>query len=270
MPGNLEHEEKGLTFWEHLEVLRWTIVRILVVIALIMAVFYTFSSVVFTNIIFAPLNSDFWFYRFLCHLSELTGMNSLCPPDFNINLINYNLAGQFLMDIGATFALSLVLGVPYILFEIWRFIRPALYKQEKKHVGLIFLSASLLFYAGVAVAYGLIFPLTVRFLGTYQISPLVPNQISIQSYMGTLYILIFSLGFMFEMPVLAFLLSKAGLIHKQLLQKIRAYAFVIILILAAVITPTTDPFTMLVVTLPVYLLYELSIMVTKKKKIEEA
>jgi sec-independent protein translocase protein TatC len=269
MNTNQEEEEKSLSFWDHLEVLRWTIIRIVLALVVFMSVIFSFSDFIFTDIIFAPTSSDFWFYRSLCSISELISFPALCPEDFSIKLININLAGQFIVNIGASFSLSLIFVVPYILFEIWRFVRPALYDQERKNIGTIFASASFLFYMGVAVAYMIVFPLTVRFLGTYEISSLVPNQISLQSYMGTLYMLIFGLGIMFEMPVLAYLLSKTGLITKQMLRKVRSYALVVLLILSALITPTTDPFTMIVVALPLYLLYELSILVSKPATEEE-
>ena len=262
-------EGKNLSFWEHLEVLRWTIIRIVIAVLLVVIVIFSFRDFVFNDIVFAPLSSDFWFYRSLCRLAELFKFPGLCPEDFNIELININLAGQLMTHITSSFSIALVLIVPYILLEIWWFVRPALYPNEKSHVGTIFLSASFLFYLGVLVSYFIIFPLTVRFLGTYKVSDLVPNQIALQSYMGSLYILTFSLGIMFEMPVLAYLLSKAGLINKQMLKKVRSYAFVILLILSALVTPTTDPFTMSVVALPLYLLYELSILVCKSKKEEE-
>ena len=263
-----EEEEKALSFWEHLEVLRWTIFRILIAIVLVVAVIFTAKEFVFTNIVFAPLSSDFWFYRALCGLADLFNFPGFCPENFNVELININLAGQFLAHIGASFSIALILIIPYILFEIWRFVQPALYPNERTHVGVVFLSSSFLFYLGVAASYFVIFPLTVRFLGTYEVSSLVPNQIAVQSYLGTLYILTFSMGVMFEMPVLAYLLSKIGLVHKEMLKKVRSYAFVTLLILSALITPTTDPFTMMVVALPLYLLYELSILVCKKKKEE--
>ena len=132
----------------------------------------------------------------------------------------------------------------------------------------VFFISSFLFYLGVVVSYFLVFPLTIRFLGTYNVSELVPNQISIQSYLDTLYILMFSMGKMFEMPVHAYFLSRMGIVSRQMLQSVRRYAFVVILILAAIITPTTDPFTMLVVAMPLYLLYEVSILVCRKKKNE--
>jgi sec-independent protein translocase protein TatC len=267
MPSEIE-EEKTLSFWEHLEVLRWTIFRILIVITLFVGAIFMAKGFVFTEIVFSPLSSDFIFYRGLCLLSEWVNIPAICPEAFHIQLININLAGQFLVHIGASFSIALILVIPYIFYEIWHFVQPALYPNEKKHVGIIFFSSSFLFYLGVATSYFIIFPLTVRFLGTYQVSELVPNQIAVQSYLGTLYLLIFSLGIMFEMPVLAYLLSKIGLIHKKMLKSVRSYAFLILLILSALITPTTDPFTMMVVALPLYLLYELSILVSKTKKEE--
>mgnify|MGYP000877111475 FL=1 len=264
-----EEEEKALSFWEHLEVLRWTLIRIILALVVVVGAIFTFKEFVFTRIVFAPLNSDFIFYQWLCSLAELVSIPAICPGEFQLQLININLAGQFLAHIGASFSLGLVMVIPYILFEIWRFVQPVLYPMEKKHVGDVFCSASFLFYAGVATSYLIIFPLTVRFLGSYEISSLVPNQISVQSYLGTLYILIFSMGIMFEMPVLAYLLSKIGLIHKDMLKSVRSYALVVLLIIAALITPTTDPFTLMIVVLPLYLLYEVSILVCSKKTPDE-
>lgn len=262
-------EEKSLTFWEHLEVLRWTLLRILILLLLVFTALFTARDFLFTQIVFAPLSSDFWFYQALCRLAEWVAVPAFCPDAFKIQLINIQLTGQFLVHIGASFSFSLILIVPYILFEIWRFVQPALYPKERKQAGSIFFSASLLFYLGAATSYFVIFPLTVRFLGTYEVSALVPNQIAIQSYLGTLYILIFSLGILFEMPVLAVLLSRMGLIHKNTLRKVRSYAVVILLFLAALITPTTDPFTMVVVALPLYLLYELSILLVRNEPVSE-
>ncbi|MCE5332087.1 MAG: twin-arginine translocase subunit TatC [Bacteroidales bacterium] len=253
------------TFWEHLEVLRWTIIRILAVLVVLVIILFGFKDFLFTEIIFRPLSSDFIIYRGLCKLALMLNSPNFCPEDFNIQLINIDISGQFISHISASFTIALVLSVPYLLYEIWRFIAPALYPNERKSVGLVFLASSFLFYLGAVVSYYLIFPLTIRFLGTYQISALVPNQISVQSYLSTLYILVFSMGLMFEMPVLAYFLSRLGIISRQTLRAARSYALVVILILAAVITPTTDPFTMLVVAFPLYLLYEVSIWVCKPK-----
>lgn len=256
-------KNNNATFWEHLDELRWVIFRILGALAVCFGIIFSFKELIFNTIIFPPLQSDFVFYRFLCSLGEWFGAPSFCPDDFSIQLINIHISGQFVAHLSASASMALLLIVPYILYEIWKFVSPALYPEEKKYTGTIFLSSSVLFYLGVLVSYVIVFPLTIRFLGTYQVSELVPNQISLQSYLSTLYILVFSLGLMFEMPVLAFLLSKAGLISKETLKNVRSYAFILILIIAAFITPTTDPFTMLVVALPLYMLYELSIFVCK-------
>jgi len=256
--------EKEFTFWEHLEALRWTILRSLGVVTVLLFVFFGFKDFVFSKIILPPLNSDFYTYRLLCLLSEKLKMPGLCPEDFSVQLINITLAGQFVTHITSSLIMALVLSMPYLLFEIWRFINPALYQHERKNISIIFLSSSFLFYLGALVSYFLIFPLTIRFLGTYQVSGLVTNQISIQSYMNALGILIFSLGIMFELPIVIYALNRIGLVSKKALKSFRKYAFVGILIIAAVITPTTDPFTMLVVALPIYLLYEVSILICKK------
>ena len=256
--------EKEFTFWEHLEALRWTILRSLGVVTVLTFVFFGFKDFVFSKIILPPLNSDFYTYRLLCLLSEKLKKPGLCPDDFSVQLININLAGQFITHITSSLIMAVVLSMPYLLFEIWRFINPALYEHERKNISIIFLSSSFLFYLGALVSYFLIFPLTIRFLGTYQVSGLVTNQISIQSYMNALGILIFSLGIMFELTIVIYALNRIGLVSKKALKSFRKYAFVGILIIAAVITPTTDPFTMLVVALPIYLLYEVSILLCNK------
>jgi len=208
----------------------------------------------------------------LCQLANTLKFPALCPGDFQIELINFNLSGQFMAHLTTVFTVAFLLTVPYLLFEIWKFVRPALYDNERKNIGLVFFSSSFLFYLGAAVSYYIIFPLTVRFLGTYQISELVPNHISLDSYMSTFFLLTFALGVTFEMPVLAYFLSRLGIITRDTLKAGRNIAVVAILIVSAVITPTTDPFTMLAVALPLYLLYEVSILVCKPttKEDEEA
>jgi len=264
-----ENDSEGLSFWDHLESLRWTIFRVIIALTLLVLVLFGFSDFLFNSVIFPPLSSDFVFYQFLCYLSGLLQFPALCPGEFKIALINFNLSGQFMAHLTTVFTVAFLLTVPYLLFEIWKFVRPALYDNERKNIGFVFFSSSFLFYLGAAVSYYLIFPLTVRFLGTYQISELVPNQISLDSYMSTLFLLTFAMGVTFEMPVLAYFLSRLGIITRETLKAGRNIAVVAILIVAAVITPTTDPFTMLAVAFPLYLLYEVSILVCKPKIKEE-
>jgi sec-independent protein translocase protein TatC len=259
-----ESDEEGQSFWDHLESLRWAIMRVLLVLAFFMAIVFSLKDFVFDQIVFPPLSSGFVFFKWLCMLATWLKMPSLCPEPFQIELVNLNLAGQFMAHISTSFTISLLLAVPYLLYEIWKFIRPALYDNERKNIGWVFLSSSFLFYMGVFVSYFLIFPLTIRFLGTYQLSALVPNQISLDSYMSTLFILTLAMGIMFEMPVLIYFLSRLGIVNAEMLRNARNIAVVAILVISAIITPTTDPFTMLVVALPLYLLYELSAIIAAK------
>ncbi|MBP7151219.1 twin-arginine translocase subunit TatC [Porphyromonadaceae sp. NP-X] len=269
MSLNNKASEQEATFWWHLEKLRWVILRTLAVVGLLMVIFFSNKNFLFNKIILAPLNSDFYVYRWFNDIAKLLNFNDLTIDNFHVQLININLAGQFMAHLSISFAFALIVSVPYLLFEIWRFIFPALYPHERKNIELIFFFSSFLFYLGAIVSYLIIFPLTIRFLGTYQVSSLVPNQIALSSYISALYILVFSMGLTFEMPVLSYFLSRLGIISRQTLKKGRGIALIVILIAAAVITPTTDPFTMMVVAIPLYLLYEVSILVCKKDTAHE-
>ena len=195
------------------------------------------------------------------------GGNPLLPDfsndHFSVELININVASQFLTHISTSFWFALVLIFPYLTFEIWRFVQPALFDNEKKSVGLAFAFGTFMFFLGCAVGYFLVFPFTFRFLTEYQLSPLITNQISLTSYMGNFLMLIFVMGIVFELPLLAWLLSKLGLVTKTFFRKYRKHAVVVLLVLSAVITPTGDPFTLMIVFLPLYLLYELSIKIVR-------
>lgn len=258
------NNDVSVTFWDHLEALRWVLLRVIAVLLVTTITLFWFRDFLFNNIVLPPLNPDFVFYRWLCIASEWLRIPEICSENFDIRLINIELSGQFMMHISVTFMIALVLTVPYLIYEVWHFIAPALYLNERKNIGWIFITSSFLFYLGATVSYFLIFPLTIRFLGTYTVSDLVPNQISIQSYISALYVLVFAIGLMFEMPILVYFLSRAGILKKKMLRKFRSYALVIFMILAAIITPTTDIFTMCAVALPLYLLYEVSIWVCRK------
>ena len=256
-----------MTFWEHLDELRKVIFRSLGVIMVLMVVIFLFKDFVFNNIILAPLSNDFFLFRWMNSFLSLIGIKRL--GDYSLQLVNIDLAAQFFTHIKISFYLSLVLSAPLIIYFIWDFVRPALYPKEKTAIRSAFGFSAILFYVGVIVGYATVFPLTVRFLGTYQVSELVPNQISLLSYISMFISLILIMGIVFEMPVLAAILSKIGIINKQLLKKYRKHAIVVLLILAAAITPSGDAFTLLIVALPLYLLYELSILVCKNSKPEE-
>lgn len=250
-------------FWDHLEVLRWMIFRTFGVWTLVSLAAFSFKDILFDRIILPPLHSDFGMTQWLNHLFEGIGRSDLKIQEYSFQLINYDLTGQFSVHMQAAFGLGFLMAAPYFLLEIWRFIAPALYENERKWTRSLLGGGSLLFLAGVLTAYYMILPLTVNFLAGYQVSPEVANHISLQSYMGVMIILCLLMGVMFELPVLVFILSRLGLVSKRKLKEIRRYVIVLIVVMAGIITPTTDPFTMLLVATPLYLLYELSILFSR-------
>ena len=256
-----------MTFWEHLDELRKVIFRALGAILLFMVVIFIGKDFIFNDVILAPIEGDFALYRWFNALFALVGLSPL--DEFSLELINIDLAAQFFIHIKVSFYLAFVVAFPFIVYLLWGFISTALYANEKGVIKSAFGFASLLFYMGVAVGYFFVFPLTLRFLGTYQVSADVPNQISLSSYISMFIRLILVMGIVFEMPALAAILSRLGVIHKGLLRKYRKHAVVVLMVLAAVITPSGDAFTLFMVALPLYMLYEVSILMCKEKVEEE-
>jgi sec-independent protein translocase protein TatC len=239
-----------MTFWDHLDELRGMIIRVLMVTALGAAIAFCLKDELFA-IVLAPRSSDFITYR-------LMGVES-----FSIHLMNIGLTEQFMIHVKTAFYAGILLVSPYIIYQLFRFVSPALYANERKYATLLCTSGYLMFILGTALNYMLIFPLTVKFLGTYQVSPDVANMLTLQSYIDTLLMMNLVMGIIFELPVVSWLLSKMGLINVSMMQAMRKQAFIAILIVSAIITPTTDAFTLFVVALPIWLLYELSIMIVR-------
>lgn len=253
-------EEKDMTFWGHLEALRWVLVRVVAVLFLFMIASFCAMPYLFEHVVLAPTTADFPLYRWLAKLGSLGPFFPDFSDDhFHVEIININVASQFMTHITTSFWFAVVLIFPYLIFEIWRFIQPALFENERKNVGWAFFFGTGMFFLGCAVGYCLVFPFTFRFLTEYQLSPTIINQISLNSYMSNFLMLILIMGLVFELPLLAWLLSKLGLVTKSFFRKYRRHAVIILLALAAVITPTGDPFTLMIVFLPLYLLYELGI-----------
>jgi sec-independent protein translocase protein TatC len=262
---------KEMTFWEHLDDLRAILFRVAAAVVLAMVVVFPFKEIVFGEILLAPTSSDFFLYQWLCRIGESFSLAGLCPETFTVKMINIDLSGQFFIHLRMSFWIGLTLVFPFIIYQLWTFVSPALREKERRAALPVFASGSLLFYLGVTMSYFLLFPLTLRFLGTYQVSELVENQISLDSYISTLTLLCLAMGLLFEMPVLVYFLSKVGLLKRAFLKKYRKHAIVIILIISAIITPTADPFTMLIMGLPLILLYQVSIYICSdsgKLKIE--
>lgn len=254
-------KEESQSFWEHLDVLRGYLIKMVLVAVACGLVAFFFKEQLFA-VILAPKNADFVTYRLLNRAAGLFSGAEM--PDFSVDLINTGLAGQFLMHAKTALCVGVLCASPYILYLLFRFVSPALYAHERKYAVRVVGSGYVMFMTGVAVSYFLIFPLTFRFLGTYQVSAEVENMITLNSYMGTLLMMCFALGIVFEIPVLSWLFAKLGFLSAGFMQRYRRHAIVSILIIAAVITPTSDIFTLLLVALPMWVLYEISIFIVKR------
>ena len=261
-----EEQEGTMSFWDHLEVLRWAVFRSACVLAVIMVGTFIAMPYIFDRFILAPTSNDFFTYRLLNRIGG--GMVSL-SPDFEVQIININVASQFMTHISTSISLAAVIAFPYFIWEIWKFIEPALFEDEVKHLRPAFLGGTMMFYVGCAIGYTLVFPFTFRFLVEYNLSPSITNQINLQSYIDNFTMLILVMGIVFEMPLLAWLLSIMGILKKSFLREYKKHAVVVLLISAAIITPSGDPFTLMLVFIPLYVLYELSILVVREKKQKE-
>lgn len=242
------------TFWEHLDELRSVIIRSLTVVLVAAVAAFLLKDELFA-IVLAPRSSDFISFR-------LMGIDE----PFCISLMNTGLTEQFMIHMRVAIYGGLLVASPYVLYQLFGFIAPGLYQNERKAATWIGVSAYGMFIVGTLIDYLLIFPLTVRFLGTYQVSPEVANMLTLQSYVDTLISMSFVMGVIFELPVVCMILGRIGIINRKMMSTYRRYAIVAILIIAAIITPTTDAFTLLIVALPIWLLYEISIFLTPSPK----
>jgi len=256
-------EENEMSFLDHLEVLRWHLIRSCMAVFIFAAGAFAFSDIIFNKIILAPKNSEFFTNRMLAKLGEIVDVPALAINQTPFQVININLAGQFATHISVSLVVGLILGFPYLFFEFWRFMKPALYSNEKKHARGSILYTSFLFATGVLFGYYIITPLSVHFLGSYNVSDQVLNQINLKSYISSITSIVLASGVIFELPVLIFFLSKIGLVNPQFLKKYRKHAAVIILILSAIITPP-DIFSQILVCLPLLILYEIGIGISKR------
>ena len=238
------------TFWDHLDELRACLLRSLAVMAVLGVVAFCLKDMLF-SVVLAPRSSDFFVYRWL-------GVEP-----FSVSLMNTGLTEQFMTHMRVALYVGLLGASPYILYELFRFVSPGLYQNERQAAVWIVGAAYLMFMVGTVLNYLLIFPLTVRFLGTYQVSPDVSNMLTLQSYIDTLISMSLVMGVVFELPVVCAVLGRMGLISGNMMRQYRRHAVVVILIVAAIVTPTTDVFTLLVVSLPIWLLYEGSIWIVK-------
>lgn len=249
--------EKEMSFWEHLDDLRGVLLRMGAAVAVAAVALFCVMPRLFDSIILAPCRGDFPLYRLFSLAASFTG-EPYAGDDWHMELINTQLASQFFMHISISAQLAIVVTFPLLIYLMWTFISPALYPEERRHSAAAFIAGNALFYLGMAVGYFLVFPLTLRFLADYHLSESIANTITLDSYMENFTGILLVMGLVFEIPVIAWFLGRAGLADRGLFRRYRRHAIVALVVIAAVITPTSDPFTLAVVFLPLYLLWEVS------------
>lgn len=263
---SLQKKSDDLGFWDHIDVLRKYLIRAILAIVTVSIVAFFYKDFLFNSVILAPSQASFITYRVLCKLAFLLNIPALCVTQIPLQLINIEMGGQFHFHILISFIAGMILSFPIVVYQFWRFIKPALTDKEKHYSrGLVFY-ISCLFTLGVLFGYYVIAPLTINFLASYELSSLIKNNITIGSYISTISGLSLSMGLVFELPILIFFLTKIGLITPQFLRTKRKYAAIIIFIVAGFITPSTDMFSQVLVSVPLFLLYELSYYISKRAK----
>jgi sec-independent protein translocase protein TatC len=252
-----------MAFVDHIEELRWHIIRSLAVVIICSILAFFKIEWIWDNIILGPAHTDFIAYRILCDFGHKIGISALCLQEINLEFQNTELSGQFMLSFSTSFMVGFVVAFPYIFWEFWRFIKPALKKEELRYArGIVFWS-SLLFFFGVLFAYYVVAPFTINFFANYQLSPSFKNIITMANYYDTMSDLILGMGVVFELPVVVFFLSKLGLLTPKLMRDKRRYAILIIFVLAAIVTPP-DWFSIWLVAIPLLMLYEASIAISDR------
>ena len=265
-------EEKSMTFLDHLEELRWHIIRSFVAIVILTIVAFSAKSFVFDVLIFGPSRPDFWTFQMLCKLGALINSDVLCIKDIPFLIQSRNMTGQFTMHLISSFVLGFIVAFPYIFWEIWRFVGPGLYPTERNvSRGAVFF-VTLLFTIGVLFGYYVMSPLAINFLANYQVSASVVNEFDITSYVSTVTTLVLGSGILFQLPMVVFFLSKVGIVTPKLMKTYRRHAIIVILFLGAMLTPP-DPLSQILVAMPLFGLYELSILISaavERKRLKES
>lgn len=255
-------EEKEMSFLDHLEELRWHIVRSVTAIMVFMIVAFIAAPWIFDHIIFAPADVSFPTFKWLCKLGELTGaQDQLCAQPFHFKIQSRYVTGQFTMQVLSAFVMGFIIAFPYVFWEIWRFVKPGLHLNERKNSGGAVFAVSSLFLLGVSFGYFILTPMMTWFFSTYSISDKIVNEFDITSYVSTFIALVFGSGLLFQLPVVVFFMTKVGLITPKFMRTYRRHAIIVILIVAAIVTPP-DPLSQVLISMPLFLLYEISIFIS--------
>lgn len=266
-------DEKEMSFLDHLEELRWHVVRAVAAILIFMIAAFVLTPWIFDNIIFAPAKADFLTFRVVCDLGKSLHQD-WCVGYIPFKIQSRYMTGQFTMQFTAAFVIGLIVAFPYVVWELWRFVRPGLYSRERKVSKGVVGAVSSLFLLGVAFGYYVVCPISILFFANYSISPVIQNEFDITSYVGTVVGLVMGSGLLFQLPVVVFFLTKVGMLTPQFMRKYRKHAIIAILVLGAIVTPSPDALSLTVISMPLYLLYESSIFISayvvrQKKKEQE-
>ena len=254
--------QKEMSFLDHLEELRWHILRALGAVMIAASAAFLAKGFIFETLIFGPTKADFFTYELLCNASKLLGFESFCDTNFDFEVQSRTMAGQFSAHIWTSITFGLIVAFPYVLYEFWKFISPGLYSKEKNSSRGFIVISSILFFIGVLFGYYIVCPLSINFLGTYSVAEQVHNDFDLNSYIGLIRASTLASGFIFELPIIIYFLTKIGLVTPEFLRKNRKYALVIVLIFAAIITPP-DIASQVIVAIPVLILYQISILISK-------
>ncbi|WP_091511693.1 twin-arginine translocase subunit TatC [Flexibacter flexilis] len=253
---------KEMTFIDHLEELRWHVIRSVIAIVVLAVVAFVEKRILFHEIILGPSRPDFWTYKMMCQLAQIVDQPFLCVEQLNFTIQSRNMTGQFTTHLSISILAGFVIAFPYVFWELWRFIAPGLYHEERKITRWAVLSVSTLFLTGILFGYYIVAPLSINFLANYQIDESIINEFDLLSYIEVLTMMVLACGLMFQLPMVVYALSKAGIVTPHLMRHFRRHAAVVILLIAAILTPSPDVMSQLIVAIPIYLLYELSIFVS--------
>lgn len=263
MPLDQIEDEVEMTFLDHLEELRWHIIRSLAAIMVFAIAAFLAKGLVFHTIILGPSRVDFWTYEMLCKLSVALHSPALCIDELPFIIQSRQMTGQFTMHITSSFVVGIIVAFPYAFWEIWRFIKPGLYPRERKAARGATFYVSMLFIIGVLFGYFVVTPISINFLANYQIDPTILNEFDIISYVSTVTTLVLACGLLFQLPIVVFFLTRAGLVTPELMRKYRKHAIILILVLGAMLTPP-DPFSQVLVAMPLFALYQVSIYISAR------
>ncbi len=264
----VEDEHAEMSFLDHLEELRWHLIRSLIAILVFAIAAFISKGIIFGEIILGPSKPSFWTYKMLCILSEVLNSEALCISELPFIIQSRQMTGQFSMHITSSFVIGLICAFPYAFWEIWRFVKPGLYEKERKAASGATFYVSLLFFIGVVFGYFVVTPISINFLSNYQIDPSILNEFDIISYVSTITTLVLACALLFQLPIVVYFATKAGLVSSSLLKSYRKHSIIVILMLSAVLTPP-DPFSQVLIAIPLGLLYQLSILIAVKLEKKE-